>query len=130
SRSRSRYRWRRSSTRRSVAASRSGSMGSDIVASRGRSEPTADRRPPPAGAAPVGASSSTRDGAGTDQPALLDHLAGVEQVVRVEGVLDGPVHPQADRTDLPRQPLSLEDPDSVLAGDRAAGGEAQPHDLV
>ena len=49
-----------------------------------------------------------------------DDLARVEDAGRVQRGLDRAVHAQADRAEFPLQPVALQQPDAVLAGDRAA----------
>ena len=80
--------------------------------------PTTSPPTPPALGAPSERPSRTLSGVATLILETSDDLAGVEDAQRVERLLDGPVHPQPDRSELLRQPVPLEQADAVLAGAR------------
>src|SRR4051812_40191385 len=58
------------------------------------------------------------------------HLARVEQALRIEGGLDRAVHVQRHGPDLALQPVDLDRADPVLASDRAAQREPELQDVV
>src|SRR5688572_19111885 len=59
-----------------------------------------------------------------------DDLAGVQDAGRIERGLERAVHAQADRAEFALEPVALEQPDAVLAGDGAAERQAERHDVV
>ena len=79
-------------------------------------------RPRPAGARPVPA------GHLAAQPRGREDLAGVGDVVGVEGAADQLHRVQVVVGEHPRHVGGLVDADAVLAGDRAAGGDAEVED--
>src|SRR5690606_34202663 len=67
---------------------------------------------------------------GGNVPARSEDGTGVEDAVRVEGVLDAPGQGDDIGADLVRQPGLLQAAHAVFAGDGAAEGDGQVHDLA